>query len=79
MRIAIASRRRQQGLSLIELMIAITLGLLVLAGLTTVFVTASESQRELQRSAQQIESQPPGIFPPIFFREIEFALLPEMK
>jgi type IV pilus assembly protein PilW len=47
---------RQRGLSLIELMIAITLGLLVLAGLTTVFVTASESQRELQRSAQQIEN-----------------------
>ena len=51
-----ASMSRQQGLSLIELMIAMTLGLLVLAGLTTVFVTASESQRELQRSAQQIES-----------------------
>ena len=50
------SKIRQQGLSLIELMIAITLGLLVLAGLTTVFVTASESQRELQRSAQQIEN-----------------------
>ena len=48
--------RRQRGLSIIELMIAITLGLLVLAGLTTVFVTASESQRELQRSAQQIEN-----------------------
>jgi type IV pilus assembly protein PilW len=56
MRTAISPRRRQQGLSLIELMIAITLGLLVLAGLTTVFVTASESQRELQRSAQQIEN-----------------------
>lgn len=48
--------QRQQGLSMIELMIAITLGLLILAGLTTVFVSASESQRELQRSAQQIES-----------------------
>lgn len=52
----LSTSRRQQGLSLIELMIAITLGLLVLAGLTTVFVTASESQRELQRSAQQIEN-----------------------
>ena len=48
--------RRQRGLSIIELMIAMTLGLLILAGLTTVFVTASESQRELQRSAQQIEN-----------------------
>lgn len=48
--------RRQSGLSLIELMISITLGLLVLAGLTTVFVSASESQRELLRSAQQIEN-----------------------
>jgi len=41
---------------MIELMIAMTLGLLVLAGLTTVFVTSSESQRELQRSGQQIEN-----------------------
>jgi type IV pilus assembly protein PilW len=48
--------RHEAGLSLIELMIAITLGLLILAGLTTVFVSASESQRELQRSAQQIEN-----------------------
>ena len=48
--------RVQRGLSIVELMISITLGLLVLAGLTTVFVTASESQRELQRSAQQIEN-----------------------
>ena len=48
--------QRQIGLSLVELMIAITLGLLILAGLTTVFVSASESQRELQRSAQQIEN-----------------------
>lgn len=49
-------RHAQRGLSIIELMISITLGLLVLAGMTTVFVTASESQRELQRSAQQIEN-----------------------
>lgn len=48
--------RRQRGLSIVELMIAMTLGLLILAGLTTVFVTSSESQRELQRSAQQIEN-----------------------
>ncbi len=41
---------------MIELMIAMTLGLLILAGLTTVFVSSSESQRELQRSAQQIEN-----------------------
>jgi type IV pilus assembly protein PilW len=55
MRLTMRSRK-QQGLSLIELMISITLGLLILAGLTTVFVTSSESQRELQRSAQQIEN-----------------------
>ncbi|MBI2961729.1 MAG: PilW family protein [Betaproteobacteria bacterium] len=43
-------------MSLIELMIAMTLGLILLAGLVTVFATSSRSQLELQRSAQQIEN-----------------------
>lgn len=48
--------RRQSGLSLVELMVAITIGLLLLAGVTTVFVNSSQSNRELQKAAQQIEN-----------------------
>lgn len=48
--------KRQQGLSLIELMISITIGLVLLTGLVTYFVNASSNQRELLRSAQQIEN-----------------------
>jgi type IV pilus assembly protein PilW len=50
------TRLRQQGLSLIELMIAIAIGLGLLAGLTTVFVNSSRSQAELTRASQQIEN-----------------------
>ena len=50
------SRSRQQGLSLIELMIAIAIGLGLLAGLTTVFVNSARSQAELTRASQQIEN-----------------------
>ncbi len=49
-------RGQQQGLSLIELMVAMTLGLMILTGLAVVFATSSQSQRDLQRSAQQIEN-----------------------
>lgn len=50
------TRRAQQGLSLLELMIAITIGLGLLAGLTTVFVNSSRSQMELARASQQVEN-----------------------
>jgi type IV pilus assembly protein PilW len=46
----------QRGLSLVELMVAITLGLLLLAGLVAVFTGSSRSYAELQKSAQQIEN-----------------------
>ncbi|HEY5899155.1 MAG TPA: PilW family protein [Burkholderiales bacterium] len=48
--------RKAGGFSLIELMIAMTLGLVLLAVLATVFSSSSESQRALQRNAAQIES-----------------------
>ncbi|MEX1995098.1 MAG: PilW family protein [Steroidobacteraceae bacterium] len=48
--------RTQRGLSLIELMIAIAIGLGLLAALTTVFVNSSRSQAELTRASQQIEN-----------------------
>lgn len=46
----------QRGLSLVELMIAMAISLMLLAGLVTVFATSSQNQREMQKSAQQIES-----------------------
>jgi type IV pilus assembly protein PilW len=48
--------RREAGLSLIELMIASAIGLLLLTGLSLIFVNTSEANRELQKTAQQIEN-----------------------
>lgn len=47
---------KTSGFSLIELMIALTIGLILLAGLTVIFVNSSEANRELQKTAQQIEN-----------------------
>ena len=47
---------RQSGFSLVELMIASTIGLLLLTGLAMIFVNTSEANRELQKTAQQIEN-----------------------
>ena len=44
------------GFSLIELMVASTIGLLLLAALTTLFVNSSHAQKEQQKSMQQIEN-----------------------
>ena len=52
----ISLRARQQGLSIIELMISMGIGLLILAGLVTMFVNSSANQRELQRSSIRIEN-----------------------
>ena len=48
--------RAVRGVSLIELMTAMTIGLLILLGLTTVFVNSSNSSRELKNTAEQIEN-----------------------
>jgi type IV pilus assembly protein PilW len=47
---------RQSGFSLIELMIAVTLGLIVLAALTTFFVQTSANRTEMERNTRQIEN-----------------------
>lgn len=47
---------RQAGLSLIELMIAMALGLILMTALGSLFVNTSRSNTELQKSAQQIEN-----------------------
>lgn len=48
--------RAQRGFTLIELMVALTISLLLLLGLTVVFVGNSRSFTENQRSGQQIEN-----------------------
>jgi type IV pilus assembly protein PilW len=55
-RTPMASRRSQAGLSLVELMVAVTLGLLLMAGLATLFASTSASRQEMERSARQIEN-----------------------
>ena len=50
------ARLRQAGFSLVELMIALTIGLLLMSGLAMIFVNSSDASRELQKTAQQIEN-----------------------
>lgn len=47
---------RQAGFSLVELMIAVTLGLIILAALTTFFVQTSGNRSEMERNTRQIEN-----------------------
>lgn len=52
----ITAMKDQIGFSLVELMVSISIGLLLLAGLSTLFVNSSRSQAELFKSSQQIEN-----------------------
>lgn len=52
----VPAMRSNAGFSLMELMIASAIGLLLLTGLAMIFVNTSEANRELQKSAQQIEN-----------------------
>jgi type IV pilus assembly protein PilW len=52
----IHSHPKLAGFSLVELLIGLTVGLIVVAGLTTIYANSSRSQAELQRSAAQIEN-----------------------
>ena len=47
---------RESGFSLAELMIAVTIGLLILAGLTGIFATTSKSRGEVERANRQVEN-----------------------
>jgi len=51
-----ARRTREGGFSLMELMISITIGLLLLTGVASLFSKSSISQNEIRRSAAQIEN-----------------------
>ena len=52
----IAPRRSMQGISMVELMIAMVLGLIVLAGLASIFANSSAARSEMERSSRQIEN-----------------------
>jgi type IV pilus assembly protein PilW len=49
-------RNGQRGLSLVELMISLTIGLLLLAGVTSLIVWQSGTRNELEKSSRQIEN-----------------------
>lgn len=53
---AYANRKIQRGLSLIELMISITIGLLILSAMTTLFVNQSRTRGELDKSNRMIDN-----------------------
>ncbi|MCY1290010.1 Type IV Pilus-assembly protein W [compost metagenome] len=49
-------RTAQGGYTIIELMVAITLGLLIIAALTTIFVNSSQTRDEIERANEQTEN-----------------------
>jgi len=52
----IRNKTRQSGLSIVEMMISITIGLIILAGLTSIFVSNSRARTEIERANRQIEN-----------------------
>jgi type IV pilus assembly protein PilW len=55
-RIASSPLARQQGMTLIELMVAMAVGLMLVAGLVLLYAHASQSASELDKSVRQIEN-----------------------
>ncbi len=53
---AFAKRQMQHGLSLVELMISITIGLLILSALSTLFINQSRTRAELDKSNRMIDN-----------------------
>jgi type IV pilus assembly protein PilW len=51
-----ASLRQTRGFTLIELMVGLTLGLIVLAVVTTVFINVSSNRHDMERTGRQIEN-----------------------
>jgi type IV pilus assembly protein PilW len=57
----VRARLRQAGFSLVELMVASAVGLLILAGMATLFVNNSKTQAEIEKANRQIENGRYGI------------------
>ncbi len=55
------SRRHGGGFTLVELMIATTIGLLILAGMATLFVSNGRAQAEIEKANRQVENGRYGI------------------
>jgi type IV pilus assembly protein PilW len=53
---ALKKSRHQLGMTLVELMVSITIGLILLAGLAVMFAEQSKAQSELEKSSRQIEN-----------------------
>jgi type IV pilus assembly protein PilW len=53
---ALASRRAMRGVSLVEILVALTLGMIVLAALATFFASTSSARQELERTSRQVEN-----------------------
>lgn len=51
-----SSLNRQRGLTLVEMMVGLTLGLIVVAALTVLFVNNSVARQESEKTSQQIEN-----------------------
>jgi len=49
-------RRREHGFTMVELMVAVTVGLILLAGLSTLFSNNSNAQVEIERANRQVEN-----------------------
>lgn len=52
----LSRHQRHVGMSLVELMIAMTLGLVILAFVTTLFVSNNKARQELEKTGRQIEN-----------------------
>lgn len=52
----ITAKNRQWGVTLVEVMIAMLVGLILLAGITTLVVNASRSNRDVDSAARQLEN-----------------------
>src|SRR5258705_7632740 len=48
--------RKARGFTIVELMVAMSIGLVLLGGLSLVFMNGSQSTAELQKSGQQMEN-----------------------
>lgn len=53
---AFSNRQTQRGLSLIEMMISITIGLIILSAMTTLFSSQSKTRSELDKSNRMIDN-----------------------
>lgn len=67
----IAPMRRQRGLSLVELMVSMTLGLLLITALATLYFNTSRARNAFSNSAEQIENGRYAL--DIMSREVELA------